>query len=218
MTASQCVSQALDGGTAHGAIHNMSVPPRSVAEIRPLRPAAHGPTPGAIRDSGAVREPDAAVTAGFFARVFLSGVLYGGRSTRYVGQDIALCLDPQPQQLWEVVAMLRTGRRRGKALAAATLEASTRPFAQLHDEFLTRIAALGDLGLPSLLLARPIAREVVVPRGVPPKVAIRLLAGTAGGLFVRQRAPSAGHFLAGLPGAHVPWDTGFDYYLPSRHE
>ena len=50
-------------------------------------------------------------------------------------------------------------------------------------------------------------------RPLAPRAALRLLAGTAGGLFVRSRAPSAGLFLSGAPGSFVD-ATDFDYYLP----
>ncbi len=64
------------------------------------------------------------------------------------------------------------------------------PIATLHDEFVERIRALGPMDLPPLLLARPRPQDGDAPahRPLEPLVALRLLAGTAGGLFLRAPA------------------------------
>jgi hypothetical protein len=199
------------------ALHNMSAPPRSTAEIRPMRP---GPRNGQVPRGwgGHPASLSSGPSGTFFARVHLVGLLADGRSHVARGADIARGVLGGTPDLADAVAMLRTGRKTGKALAAASRDCAALPFATLHAEFLERVASLGDAGLPPLLLARPMNASAPVLRTVAPAVAIRLLAGTAGGLFVRSRAPSADHFLSGLPGAAVPWEAAFDYYEPARHE
>lgn len=206
---------AREPGPLH-ALHNMSAPPRSSALIRPLRGA-----PGERRvphgRGGAPTSFSCGPSARFFARVHLVGLLADGRSHLPRGADIARGLLEGTPDLADAVAMLRTGRKTGRALEAASRACAALPFAALHAEFLERVAALGDAGLPPLLLARPMNHAAPVLRTVEPAVAIRLLAGTAGGLFVRSRAPSAEHLLCGLPGAQVPWAAAFDYFEPDRH-
>ncbi len=199
------------------ALHNMSAPPRSTAEIRPMRT---GPGNGHVPRNwgGLPRSMSWGPSARFFARVNLPGLLADGRSHVPRGTDIARGLFGGTPDLADAVAMLRTGRKTGKALAAARAECAAVPFTQLHDEFLERMATLGDAGLPTMLLARPLSCDAPVLRTVEPAVALRLLAGTAGGLFVRGRAPSAELFLCGLPGAGVPWDASFDYYELASHD
>ncbi len=199
------------------AVHNMSSPPRSTAEIRPMHPGASiGWTP---RGWGGLPRSLASGPSGrFFARVDLPGLLADGRSHVPRGTDIGRGLQGGTPDLADAVAMLRTGRKTGKALAAARADCKALPFPELHAEFLERVAARCDEDLPPVLLARPMNTCAPVLRIVEPAVAIRLLAGTAGGLFVRARQPSAEHFLYGLPGAAVPWAAAFDYYLPACHE
>lgn len=198
------------------ALHNMSAPPRSTAEIRPMRAGrdeANVPR-GRNGQSGSLSSGPSGT---FFARVHLVGLLADGRSHLPRGTDIVRGLDGGTPDLADAVAMLRTRRATGEALAAASRDCAALPFAQLHAEFLERVAALGDAGLPPVLLARPINTSAPVLRTIEPEAALRLLAGTAGGLFVRSRPPSAEHFLSGLPGAAVPWEAAFDYYAPARH-
>ena len=197
------------------ALHNMSAPPRSTAEIRPLRA---GPADARVRrDRGGLPGSLSSGPSGrFFARVHLPGLLADGRSHVPRGTDIARGVIAGAPDLIDAVAMLRTGRKTDKALAAARADCAALPFAALHDEFLVRVAAQCDQDLPPVLLARPMNPSAPVLCVVAPAVALRLLAGTAGGLFVRARAPSAEHFLCGLPGAGVPWAAAFDYYLPAQ--
>lgn len=205
---------AARDATCAGALHNMSSPPRSLAEIRPIRAGAHAA--GERRGRGGPPEsPTGGPSARLFARVHLPGLLFDGRSHEFVGTDPLTGLRGGTPWLAEALALLRTGRATGKARDAALAQCEALPFDAAHAEFLERVAALGDQGLPALLLARRPASGVVVPASarVAPRVALRLLVGTAGGLFVRARAPSAEHFLSGLPGAAAPWEAAFDYYV-----
>ncbi len=195
-------------------LHNMSAPPRSVVDLRPLRasdPGARVPPrrnghPGAFASG-----PSGAL----FARVHLVGLLCDGRAHVPCGRDIARGMPGgPPTDLVDAVALLRAGGFARERIEAERRACETLATAALHDEFLDRVAELGDAGLPPLLLARPVKPGARVDcRPVAPLAALRLLAGTAGGLFVRSRAPSAGVFLGGAPGAWVD-ATDFDYYLP----
>ncbi len=197
-------------------LHNMSGPPRSTAEIRPLR--VGWKRTSILRGWGGCPASIPFGPSGtFFARVHLVGLLVDGRSHVARGSGLMRGAGRETPDLVDALGMLRTGRKTGKALAADRIECERRPFAELHAEFLDRVAALGDLDLPPLLLARTLDCSNAALRAVEPAVAIRLLAGTAGGIFVHARAPSAEHFLSGLPGAAVPWEAAFDYYLPSSH-
>lgn len=171
------------------ALHNMSVPPRSVIDLRPLHTAgdSRSRTP---RPRNGQRAARASGPSGvLFARVHLVGLLHDGCAHRPCGRDIA--------------------RGIGSSVPIDLLDA-----AALHDEFLDHIEALGPMDLPLLLLARPAkSRARAAACRLEPLAALRLLAGTAGGLFVRSRAPSAGLFLGGAPGSWVD-STDFDYYLP----
>jgi hypothetical protein len=204
------------------ALHNMSAPPRSVVDVRALRakgdsvarPADDGTTPGSKgRPKAAARMP----SGRFFARVHLVGLLHDGRAHEPCGRDIARSVDGRPYDLVEALLMLR---RDGAAARYDDPELATlldAPIATLHDEFVDRIRALGPMDLPPLLLARPRPQDGDAPahRPLEPLVALRLLAGTAGGLFLRGRTPSVGLFLFGTPGAGLGVnDTSFDYYLP----
>jgi hypothetical protein len=191
----------------------MSSPPRSLAQVRPMRAGAGSHDLRRARSGQLVSVTDGP-SARFFARVHLPGLLHDGRSHVCVGTDIARGVGGGTPDLADALGTLRTGRKTGARLATVRAACAALTFEQLHAEFLERVAALGDLGLPPLLLARRIAGDALAPVHVEPAVAIRLLAGTAGGVFVRARAPSAEHFLSGLPGAQVPWAAAFDYYLP----
>lgn len=208
--------------SAPSALHNMSAPPRSVVDVRVLRgkrdsvarPTDHDAAPvGRTHELAAARMP----SGSFFARVHLVGLLHDGRAHEPCGRDIALSVDPRPHELVDALLMLRRDgatARYGDPEVAAMLDL---PIATLHDEFVERIRALGPMDLPPLLLARPRPQDGDAPahRPLEPLVALRLLAGTAGGLFLRARTPSVGLFLFGTPGCALGVnDTSFDYYLP----
>lgn len=184
-----------------GALHNMSAPPRSTVNLRPLRLS-----PAPIEGTRAI--PGRGPSGRFFARVHLVGLLCDGRSHVPRGRDIARSFDGAPNDLVDAVAILRTRQAGGARVSQARLACAEMPLTVLHDEFLDRVAALGDLGLPALLLARPTNLAVPTPRKLPPLAALRLIAGTAGGLFLRTRSPSGAHLLGSAIGA------SFDYYLP----
>lgn len=199
-----------------GLLHNMSAPPRSTARVRPLRsdgrnarvPRGWGGQQASFFDGPSGR---------FFARVHLVGLLSGGNSHVCVGADIARGVTGLPHDLIDAVAMLRTGRKTGKALAAAAEACARVPVADLIDEFVARVAALDDSGLPALLLARPLDPAASVSRRIDHLTALRLLAGTAGGVFVRSRAPSAANLLSGLPGAEPCFTVAYDFHLAVSH-
>lgn len=206
---------------APAALHNMSAPPRSIVDVRVLRPPGNARTPWSS-DLDDAEEHDRAGAGGrlpsgeFFARVCLVGLLHDGRAHELCNRDIARMVDHEPHELVDAVAMLRTGGEPGSRMEAERRAVRALPLNALHDEFLERVAALGPMDLPPLLLARSIPQGGAVPvqRPIEPLVALRLLAGTAGGLFLRARAPSVGLFLFGTPGASLgPNDTTFDYYL-----
>jgi hypothetical protein len=197
------------------ALHNMSIVPRSVVDLRPLR---QGEGTGSRTPRGRHGRPGAFASGPsgeLFARVHLVGLLCDGRAHEPCGRDIARGVGGgPPTDLLDAVALLRTRRTTRESLDAARRACQELTTAALHDEFLDRVAALGDMGLPPLLLARPVrpgARAACRP--LAPLAALRLLAGTAGGVFVRARTPSAGLFLGGAPGVFVD-ATDFDYYLP----
>lgn len=210
-------SRAAPPGEPRGAtaLHNMSIMPRSVVDLRPLR---QGDDPGSRTPRGRHGHPGAFASGPsgeLFARVHLVGLLCDGRAHEPCGRDIArgLCGGP-PTDLIDAVALLRAGVATRERIEAERRACEALSAPTLHDEFLDRITALGGMDLPPLLLARPIrpgARAACRP--LAPLAALRLLAGTAGGLFVRSRAPSPGLFLGGAPGAFVD-ATDFDYYLP----
>lgn len=197
-------------------LHNMSAPPRSVSRVRPLRSDGSADTvAGAGGDAG--RAFAGGPSSRFFARVHLVGLLSRGDSHACVGVDLGRRVPGLPCDLIDAVALLRTGRKTGKARAAAAEACERIPVPELIDEFVGRVAALGDRGLPPLLFARPLDSASPAPPRIDPLTALRLLAGTAGGVFVRARAPSAAHFLAGLPGAEGASRAEFDYHLAIAH-
>lgn len=194
------------------ALHNMSAPPRSTATVRPLR--ADGPdSPLSHRGRGGPATPASGPSGAFFARLHLVGLLSQGDAHVMMGADIARGVDGLPHDLIDAVAMLRNGRKTGKARAAATEACARLPVDVLLDEFVTRVAALGDRDLPPLLIARPMDPATPVPAGcrLDHLSALRLLAGTAGGLFLRARTPSGALLLCG--GASV----AFDFHRPASH-
>lgn len=223
-------------GQSAGLLHNMSAPPRSIVVLNPLRPAAPRRRKGEPPRAGPA--PRATPTARHFARVCLVSVLGGGETHEPMGRDIARYVvrgEPCPhggaRDLVDAVALLRAGEPAGPANAAQREACERLTLHALHDEFLERVAALGDMGLPPLLLARPADFRLPAPslpspsprspRSLPshplpltPLAALRLLAGTAGGLFLRGRTPGASMFLTGLPGGE-PDCTTFDYYQPA---
>ena len=199
---------------AAAALHNMSAPPRSHAQIRPLRAGASAPSSIDAEGGGTPATVVSGPSGRFFARVRLTGLLYEGRSHRHVGVDPLSGLFGGTPDLVDALALLRAGCATGSAHAAARKTCEALPFARLHAEFLDRVGALGDQGLPALLLARRAANDLAAPVRIEPAVAFRLLVGTAGGVFVRSRAPSAEHFLFGIAGAACTSDVAFDYYLP----
>lgn len=207
---------AAEGREAGGVLNNMSAPPRSTARVRPLRsdgrngqvPRGWGGQQASFPDGPSGR---------LFARVHLVGLLSEGNSHVCVSRGIVSGAAGLPHDLIDALAMLRTGRKTGKARAAAAEDCARMPVADLLDEFCARIAALGDRDLPPLLIARPLDPAAPVPRRIDPLTALRLLAGTAGGVFLRVRAPSALHFMAGLPGAVWHEEAAFDFYLAGSH-
>jgi hypothetical protein len=180
----------------------MSAPPRSFTELRPLRRALHG------RPDAAGRRAAPGPTATLFARVDLVGLLADGRAHAPRARDPATGIDGEWSDLAEVVALLRTLAIGGPPLRAAQSECLGWPFERLHEEFLARVPAISVAKLPPLLLARPLSPNQRTRRRVTPVTAVRLLAGTTGGLFIRSRAPSAAVFL------DVGSRASFDYYLP----
>ena len=152
-----------------------------------------------------------------FARVHLVGLLASGNSHVCMGADIAHGLTGLPHDLIGAVAMLRTGRKTGKALAAAAEACARMPVVDLIDEFVVRVGALGDRGLPALLIARPLDPAASVTCRIDHLTALRLLAGTSGGVFVRSRAPSAANFLSGLPGVDRCFAVAYDFHLAAAH-
>ena len=208
---------------AAGRLANMSAPPRSVVELRPLRECGRAPGTGRGRQPVAAA-PASGPSARLFARVCLAGLLEDGEARMPRGRDIARGIDPdETPDLVDTIAVLRIGAfapwydavsatptplmRMRQAIEAMTLQAR-------HGELLDRLAALGEQDLPPLLFARSLDVAVEAPTGPRPLQAMRLLAGTAGGLFVRARRPGAGAFLTGAPGAR---DVAcqFDYWLPA---
>jgi len=209
--------------SAASALHNMSAPPRSVVDVRALRPVGNARSPWSS-DLDEAAEHDRAGAKGhlpsgaFFARVCLVGLLHDGRAHELCGRDIARSMDREPHELVDAVAMLRTDGEHGARLEPKRRAVRELSPTALHDEFLERVAALGPMDLPPLLLARSVPQDGAEPvqRAIEPLVALRLLAGTAGGLFLRARTPSVGLFLFGTPGASLGAnDTTFDYYLPA---
>lgn len=230
---SPAAHEAPAPGPGAGLLHNMSAPPRSIVVVNPLRPAAPRRRKGEPPRAGPA--PRATPTARHFARVCLVSVLCGGETHEPMGRDIARYVvrgEPYPHggahDLVDAVALLRAGEPAGPANAAQREACERLPLHALHDEFLDRVAALGDMGLPPLLLARPADFRLPAPAAssppsqsspsspvpLPPLAALRLLAGTAGGLFLRGGAPGASLFLTGLPGGE-PDCTSFDYYQPA---
>ena len=217
---SPAAHEALAPGGGAGLLHNMSAPPRSIVVVNPLRPAVPRRKKGEPPRAGPV--PRATPSARHFARVCLVSVLGGGAPHEPMGRDIArgVCGETRPPHggaydLANAVALLRAGAAEGAAYAAQRNDCERLPLHALHDEFLERVAALGDMGLPPLLLARPMNAHSAAPAGspLPPLTALRLLAGTAGGLFLRARAPGVSLFLTELAVYSEP--TSFDYYQPA---
>jgi len=205
------------------ALHNMSAPPRSTVDVRPLHATgkARGRSASGLGDAGRQGRAGAkgrTPSGEFFARICLVGLLHDGRAHELCGRDIARSVWREPDELIDAVAMLRTNGEHGARFKAERLAVRELSPTALHNEFLERVAALGPMDLPPLLLGRSIPQGGAVPVQRPSEqlVALRLLAGTAGGLFLRVRAPSVGHFLFGTPGASLGVnDTTFDYYLPA---
>jgi hypothetical protein len=206
-----------------GALHNMSAPPRSIVELRPLRAGAGAASTAAraARDgepAGVGHGP----SARFFARVCVVGLLCDGDSRQLRGRDIADFIVPgSVPDLDAALAVLRVGRlkpwyARGRVtrLMKAQDAARAMPLAARMDALDDRLAALDAAGLPPLLFAREPDLSIEAPPALAPLRAMRVLAGTSGGLFVRARRPAAGVFLTGAPGA-VGIATAFDYWLPA---
>jgi hypothetical protein len=220
------VGKVVNDQGLSSALHNMSAPPRSRVDLRPL---------GVARvESVSVLEDDARgrrrirretsvlarPSARLFARVCLSGLLSDGRSDRAQARDIGQGLiQGVPIDLHATVAALRCGRiRRGyrqmKRYAAELRAVESMPIGAVHDELLERLAAIDASALPPVLLAREIDMAMVVPPCVHPMLALRLLAGTAGNLFIRDRRPGTGPFLS-LAGGGPAVPYQFDYWLPA---
>jgi hypothetical protein len=207
-------------------LHNMSAPPRSHVELRPLR---SGPVHSRHTPTGAGGEPTSVAdgpSARLFARVCLVGLLSDGEASSPRGRDIARGIDGSPADLIEAVAALRCGRfrlwhcdgiddcRRDPVLDAEQRRCRTLPASALHDELIDRLAAIDAGPLPPLLIARQMDLSIDAPPDVGPLLALRLLAGTTGNLFIRARAVGAGAFLCGLPGS-AGIACQFDYWLPT---
>lgn len=207
-------------GVPHEAIHNMSVPPRSIVDVRPMgNPKKNaGAEPRLDTDGAPLREKAgaSATSARHLARVCLVGLFYDGQSHLPCGRDIAKLVDGLAHELADAVALLRLGTVEGEPFAAMGASCLKLPVPELLDEFLDRVAALGLMDLPPLLLATRFDADAPAPPGspLPPLKVLRLLAGTAGGLFLRDRRPSASLFLTGLPGGADESHGSFDYYLP----
>lgn len=193
------------------ALHNMSAPPRSTAMVRPLRaddPDGLPPRRGRGGRGACARGPSGT----FFARLHLVGLLGQGDAHVSLGADIVRGIDGLPHDLIDAVAMLRTGHKTGKALVRAAEACARLPVDVLLDEFVTRVTALGDRDLPPLLIARPMDPATSVPPDcrLDHLTALRLLAGTAGGLFLRVRAPSGALLLSG-------GGMALDFHRPASH-
>jgi hypothetical protein len=214
------------GDHGHASVlHNMSAPPRSRIELRPLG-VARVDAVSVLEDDSLGRRRTRRVSrvlarpsACLFARVCLSGLLCDGRSDRAQARDIAQGLmRSAPIDLHATVAALRCGRirtgyRKTTRYATALREVEAMPIGAVHDELLERLAAIDGSELPPLLLARPIDVAMAVPPCIHPMLALRLLAGTAGNLFIRDRSPGTGPFLSlAAGGPAVPYQ--FDYWLP----
>ncbi len=165
------------------------------------------------RRAAILRRGRRASSGALFARVHLLGLLADGRSHQPCGTDIARGLNGgPPADLLDAVALLRTGSARASASkpSAPTARGCSSPRCTTSSSTASRRS--GDLDLPPLLLARPMKPGARADcASLAPRAALRLLAGTAGGLFVRSRAPSAGLFLSGAPGSFVDAND-FDYY------
>jgi hypothetical protein len=184
-----------------GMLHNMSAPPRTRIVLQPLGPPAAHPT------------------ARMFARVCLHGLLWNGRSDRAAARDIRQGLiKGVPIDLVETVAALRCrrirpGYQRTVAYGAALRTVEAMPLDAVHDELLERLAMIDASPLPPVLLAREIDVRLAAPPCLAPMLALRLLAGTTGGLFIRDRRPGTGPFLSlAAGGPAVPYQ--FDYWRP----
>ena len=150
-----------------------------------------------------------------FARVCVVGLLCDGQSHEPRGGDIARFVGGVAPYLIDAVALLRTGAVSGPRLEAARRQCAELSAAALLAEFRMRVAALGDMGLPPLLVAHrlDVGKPARPESPLPPLVALRVLAGTAGGLFLRAREPGPAQFMQGLPGGCPDGLSSFDYWL-----
>jgi hypothetical protein len=204
-----------------GALHNMSAPPRSIVELRPLRAGASSTAPRAV-GGGEPADVGHGPSARFFARVCMAGLLCDGDSRVPRGRDIAEGMAPgSVPDLDCALAVLRVGRfgpwyARGRVTRLAKAQAAARamPLAARMDALDDGLAALDAAGLPPLLFAREPDLSIEAPPALAPLQAMRVLAGTSGGLFVRARRPGVAAFLTGAPGA-AGIATAFDYWLPA---
>jgi hypothetical protein len=207
------------------ALHNMSAPPRTRIDLRPMG-VARVQSVTVIEDDSRGRRRIrretsdlARPSARLFARVCLSGLLSDGRSDRAEARDPAQGLvQGVPIDLHATVAALRFGRirrgyRQSKRYAAELRTVEAMPIGAVHDELLERLEAIDASALPPVLLVRQIDVAMAVPPCVPPVLALRLLAGTAGNLFIRDRRPGTGPFLS-LAGGGPAVPYQFDYWLP----
>lgn len=155
-----------------------------------------------------------------FARVCLTGLLHDGKSHEPCGRDIARYVGDVAPDLIDAIGLLRTGKVTGKRFDAMRRQRADMPFEALCAEFAARAAAFGDMGLPPLLVTRPLDVALPAPAGSPilPLAAVRLLAGTARGLFLLARAPSPAQFLMGTPHGCPDGLTAFDYWLAEELE
>jgi hypothetical protein len=219
-------STAPDRVAAPALLHNMSAPPRSHVELRPLRTGTDRPRRPPVGVGGEPPSVAEGPSARLFARVCLVGLLSDGEASQPRGRDIVRGIDNMPHDLIDAVAALRCGRfrvwhcdgvdsyQRDPVLHAEQRQCQTLPASALHDELIDRLAAIDAGPLPPLLIARQMDLSIDAPPDTGPMLALRLLAGTTGNLFVRARAVGAGAFLCGLPGS-AGIACQFDYWLPT---
>lgn len=95
-----------------------------------------------------------------FARVCLTGLLHDGNSHEPCGRDIARYVGNLAPDLIDAIAPLRTGRITGQRFDAMRHQRADVPLDAVRAEFAACTAALGDMGLPPLLVMRSRGSQV----------------------------------------------------------